>query len=79
MPAKVESGLIEQLLVQEQQVAPEELFKKGERLRLTSGPFAGLEALYKAGGGEGRAIVLLDFLGKTTQLQVQAASLTKLS
>ena len=79
VPAKVESGLIEQLLVQEQQVAPEELFKKGERLLLTSGPFAGLEAFYKAGGGEGRAIVLLDFLGKATQLQVQAATLTKLS
>ena len=79
MPAKVESGLIEQLLVQEQQVAPEELFKKGGRLRLTRGPFGGLEAFYKAGGGEGRAIVLLDFLGKATQLQVQAAALTKLS
>ena len=79
VPAKVESGLIEQLLVQEQQVAPEELFKKGERLLLTSGPFAGLEAFYKAGGGEGRAIVLLDFLGKATQLKVQAATLTKLS
>ena len=79
VPAKVESGLIEQLLAQEQQVAPEELFKKGECVLLTSGPFAGLEAFYKAGGGEGRAIVLLDFLGKATQLQVQAASLTKLS
>ena len=76
VPAKVESGLIEQLLVQEQQVAPEELFKKGGLL-LTSGPFAGLEAFYKAGGGEGRAIVLLDFLGKATQLEVQAATLTK--
>ena len=79
MPAKVESGLIGQLLVQDQQVAPEELFKKGGRLLLTSGPFDGLEAFYKAGGGEGSAIVLLDFLGKATQLQVQAATLTKLS
>ena len=79
MPAKVESGLIEQLLSQEQQVAPEKLFNKGECLLLTSGPFAGLEAFYKADGGEGRAIVLLDFLGKATQLQVQAATLTKLS
>jgi transcriptional antiterminator RfaH len=79
VPAKVESGLIERLLVQEQQVAPEELFNKGECLLLTSGPFAGLEAFYKTGGGEGRAIVLLDFLGKATQLQVQAATLTKLS
>ena len=79
MPANVESGLIEQLLVQEQQVAPEDLFNKGERLLLTSIRCAGLEAFYKAGGGEDPAIVLLDFLGKATQLQVQAASLTKLS
>jgi len=78
-PAKVESGLIEQLLSQEQQVAPEKLFNKGECLLLTSGPFAGLEAFYKADGGEGRAIVLLDFLGKATQLQVQTAILTKLN
>jgi hypothetical protein len=42
-------------------------------------PFAGLEAFYKAGGGEGRAIIPLDFLGKATQLQVQTATLTKLS
>ena len=79
VPAKVESGLIEQLHTQEQHVAPKELFKKGERLLLTRGPFAGLEAFYKAGGGEGRAIVLLDFLGKATQLGVQAATLTKLN
>ena len=79
VPAKVESDLIEQLLIQEQQVSPKELFKKGERLLLTSGPFAGLQAFFKASGGEGRAIVLLDFLGKATQLQVQAATLTKLS
>ncbi len=79
VPAKVESDLIEQLLIQEQQVSPKELFKKGERLLLTSGPFAGLEAFYKAGGGEGRALVLIDFLGKATQLQVQAATLTKLT
>ena len=79
VPAKVETSLIEQLRVQEEQVAPEELFKKGECLILTSGPFAGLEAFYQAGGGTGRAIVLLDFLGKKTQLQVQAATLTKLS
>ena len=78
-PAKVESGLIEQLLSYEQQVAPEKLFNKGECLLLTSGPFAGFEAFYKADGGEGRAIVLLDFLGKATQLQVQTAILTKLN
>jgi transcriptional antiterminator RfaH len=78
-PAKVESGLIEQLLSQEQQVAPEKLFNKGECLLLTSGPFAGFEGFYKADGGEGRAIVLLDFLGKATQLQVQTAILTKLN
>ena len=79
VPAKVESGLIEQLLVQEQQVVPEKLFNKGQRLLLTSGAFAGHEVFYKAGGGEGRAIVLLDFLGKATQLQVQASALTKFS
>ena len=79
VPAKVESDLIEQLLIQEQQVSPKELFKKGERLLLTSGPFAGFEAFYKAGGGESRALVLIDFLGKATQLQVQAATLTKLT
>ena len=78
-PAKVETGLIKQLLSHEQQVAPEKLFNKGECLLLTSGPFAGFEAFYKADGGEGRAIVLLDFLGKATQLQVQTAVLTKLN
>ena len=78
-PAKVDAALITHLKQHEQQAAPEHLFHVEERLLIADGPFSGLEAIYQATSGEGRALVLITLLGQSTRLQVQAASLSKLS
>ena len=79
VPARVDAALIACLLQHEQQAAPEHLFHAEERLLIADGPFAGLEAIYQATNGEGRALVLIELLGQSTRLQVSAASLSKLS
>jgi transcriptional antiterminator RfaH len=44
--------------------APVRLFEPGQRVRVTDGPFAGLEGIYELPEGKARAIVLLELLGK---------------
>ena len=52
-------------------------FTSGDTVRLVSGPFAGLEAVYDMPKGEDRALVLLELLGKVQRLTVEINSLTK--
>lgn len=78
-PARVELQLIETLqqrhttLVSE----PQKLFNAGERVVITDGPFAGLEAVYQMMDGERRAMVLLELLSKPTRLTVLPAKLRR--
>ena len=80
-PAKVDEQLI-QLLREQNDVfcnQPQQLFKSGERLHITEGPFAGIEAVYQMSDGEGRAMVLIELLSKFVQLKVSPASLRKIN
>jgi transcriptional antiterminator RfaH len=54
------------------------LFKKGEPVEVTKGPFAGLEAVYQMDDGESRVMVLIELLSKPTKLTVSPASLRKI-
>ena len=78
-PAKIDAGLIE-LLYNQQAVltaAPERLFHEGELLLVADGPFAGLEAIYQMQSGDNRAMVLIELMGKSAQMQIAPASLRK--
>lgn len=57
----------------------QELFKSGEQVRLESGPFAGLLAVFDLPRGEDRAEVLLEILGKARPLTVSVDDLSRLS
>ena len=57
----------------------QELFKSGEQLRLESGPFAGLLAVFDLPKGRDRAQVLLKILGKARPLTVSVDDLSRLS
>lgn len=79
-PAKVDGRLIDLMRQQEQGYYqdPERLFSKGETLMVADGPFAGLEAIYQMPNGENRAMVLIELMGKSAQMQIAPASLRKL-
>jgi len=78
-PAKVSDSLVEALRAQEAsvQAEPEQLFKPGERVRLTETPFAGIDGIYQMADGECRVMVLIELLSKQVWVRVAPASLRK--
>lgn len=71
-PARVDAGLIELLMQQQQRMLdnPESLYKPGDKVVITSGPFAGIEAVYQMDDGEMRAMVLIELIQKPTKLAI---------
>lgn len=53
------------------------LFAPGDRVRVTDGPLAGLEGVFKLPDGEARAIVLLDMLGRACRAKLPLESLRR--
>jgi len=45
-------------------------FKKGQSVRILTGPFAGLSAVYEKDDGEMRSMILIEFLGQSNRLKV---------
>ncbi len=79
-PAKVDEKLIETLRAQGRTTVdqPQRLFSPGERLLVTDGLFAGIEAVYQMSDGESRVMVLIELLSKPTQLRIEPTSLRKI-
>lgn len=71
-PARVPSGLVEQLQrqVAELCAAPQPLFQPGQAVRITHGPFAGLECVYQMPDGNQRALVLLTLMQRPVTVAV---------
>lgn len=80
-PAGIEDGIIEALRRQGKIAVdqPRKLFNPGERLMITKGAFAGLEGVYQMADGEQRAMVLIDFMSKFTQIRVSKSGLKKIA
>lgn len=78
-PAKVGSGLVEMLRIQEAALReqPQRHFIPGERVELRSGAFAGMEAIYQLGDGERRVLVLIELLSSPVQMSVAPSMLRK--
>ncbi len=76
-PARVPQGLIDVLQARE---APEAhpYFAPGERVRVASGPFAGLEAVYQMSDGTERVQVLIEFMTRPVLLGVAPDQLRKM-
>ncbi|WP_460840255.1 transcription/translation regulatory transformer protein RfaH [Noviherbaspirillum agri] len=60
-----------------QQMSPQKLFAPGERVAITSGPFAGLEGIYQLPDGEARALVLIDLMNQPQKLRLAVELLRK--
>lgn len=74
-PATVPPGLVETLMNAEDPLSAchlpaTERFKKGDHITIGAGPFAGVEAIFEATNAKGRITVLLEILGRPTQVQV---------
>ena len=79
-PAPIDDGLVDFLRSAEAAArsSPIRMFSKDERVKLTAGPFAGMEGIYQMADGERRAFVLIEFLSKSVTLRVSPASLRKI-
>jgi len=78
--AKVEAGLIECLQQNEAAInaQPQRLFSPGERLQITSGAFAGIEAVYQMTDSDQRVMVLINLLSKSVKMYLEPSELRKL-
>jgi len=76
---KVDPDLIAALLEREQlqQTTPQALFSVGDKVIVTEGAFAGLEAIYQTADAESRSMILLNLLNKPVQLRIEPGRLRK--
>lgn len=77
IPAAMPEGLVEALA---QRGAPKEnLFNVGDRVFVTTGPFAGLEGIFDQDDGMTRAVILLEFMRKQQRLSMPVCHVRRLA
>ncbi len=78
-PAKVDADLITALHDREQlqQSNPQALFAAGDKVVITDGPFAGIEAIYQTADAEQRSMILLSMLNKPVAMRIEPGKLRK--
>ena len=78
-PAKIDDALVDLLKAHEASVLgePERLYKVGERVQLTQGPFAGIEGIYQMADGDRRVMVLIELMSKKVAVPVEMGALRK--
>jgi len=54
-------------------------FKKGEKVKITSGSFEGLEAIYQAKDGEERTIILINLLNRQSAVSMKTQYIAKIA
>jgi transcriptional antiterminator RfaH len=76
---KVDPDLIAALLEREQlqQTRPQALFAAGDKVIVTEGVFAGLEAIYQTADAECRSMILLNLLNKPVPMRIEPGRLRK--
>ncbi len=78
-PAPVAEGLVEAIRLREahHRASPPPLFRAGENVTLTRGPFAGLDAVFQTVDSERRAMVLIEMMSRPVVLRVASAALRR--
>ncbi|MDB5796437.1 MAG: rfaH [Paucimonas sp.] len=75
--ARVSQQLIDALQKRQSLASVQPLFSAGDNVRLTSGPFSMLDAVYEMRDAESRALVLIEILSKPVRLVVPATGLRR--
>jgi transcriptional antiterminator RfaH len=76
-PAQVDGALIGALRSRESEWGTQTLFNPGDAVTVTSGPFAGLDAVFQTRHPEQRSLILLEILSKPVPLSIDTAALRK--
>lgn len=78
--AQVDEHIIESLKAHAQmaQGAASPLFAPGELVKVTAGPFAGLDAIYQMAEGERRVMVLIELMSRPVALRLAPSDLRKI-
>ena len=78
-PPKVDTDLITALHERQQlqQSNPQALFAAGDKVVITDGPFAGIEAIYQTTDAERRSMILLSMLNKPVSMRIEPGQLRK--
>lgn len=79
-PAKVGDALVDLIRAQcSSDVVQQRHFTQGEKVLITDGAFAGLEAIYQMSDGEQRVMVLLNIMSKPVKLSLEPTEVRKIS
>jgi transcriptional antiterminator RfaH len=80
MPAKVPGVLVQNLKSNENELGLQEIispaFKEGDKIVVVDGPMEGLEAIFKTTKGSERVLILLNLIGKLTQVELEATQIS---
>jgi transcriptional antiterminator RfaH len=80
--AKVPQAVVDELRQQQaarvSQDPARPLFSPGQEVRITSGPFAGLRAVFDIADGDARAMLLIELLSKQVRLPVEVTQIRAL-
>jgi transcriptional antiterminator RfaH len=75
-PARADDALVAHLQERERGKPVEKLFLAGDKVTITQGPFAGLEAIYQSDDAQERSIILLEIMSRAARLRIETSSLT---
>jgi transcription elongation factor/antiterminator RfaH len=75
--AQVDDKLIDWLRRREAERPAEAMFKPGQAVVITDGPFAGIEAIFQTADAERRAMILLEILSKPVRMRIDSGHLRK--
>ncbi|MDY7219627.1 transcription/translation regulatory transformer protein RfaH [Denitrificimonas sp. JX-1] len=79
IPATVPGQVMDSILALEQtsekQDQAQPLFRSGDKVQISDGPFAGLQAIYNMPKGEERCLIFLDMLGQQQSIEIEETAL----
>lgn len=78
LPLPVDDSLVSALKMRCNKMLPKASLEKGEKVRITEGPFCDLEAIFEAFDGNERVILLMNLLHQQQRLTLPTTSICKI-
>lgn len=84
-PAQIPNQVFESIKIRAEQTQDQveidhsQVFTEGQEITIAVGPMKGLDAIFKCYKGQERALILVDLLGKISQIDIEQDSLLPLA